>query len=236
MRRGAAAYRLNVALDLAVVVVVAVLSIALNIVSAVFIGVAIAIALFVFRMSRSIIRRSYRWGAIHSRTARTAAERVFLDRAGDAILVVELQGALFFGTSEKMLNDIDAALRRETSCVILDLRRLTEIDSTGASALLELKTRLSQQKKELLLAVADGTTAMERLENFGMLSSIGDAGILPDVDRAIERAENDLLRTQPRLHREEIPLAEAGVFAHFNAADWRSWSSTCGGCLTGRAT
>lgn len=77
---------------------------------------------------------------------------------------------------------------------------------------------------------------MERLENFGMLSSIGDAGILPDVDRAIERAENDLLRTQPRLHREEIPLAEAGVFAHFNAADWRSWSSTCGGCPTGRAT
>ena len=219
LRRGPAAYRLNVALDLAVVVVVAVLSIALNIVSAVFIGVAIAIALFVFRMSRSIIRRSYRCGAIHSRTARTAAERVFLDRAGDAILVVELQGALFFGTGEKMLNDIDAALRRETSCVILDLRRLTEIDSTGASALLELKTRLSQQKKELLLAVADGTTAMERLENFGMLSLIGDAGILPDVDRAIERAENDLLRTQPRLHREEIPLAEAGVFAHFNAAD-----------------
>ncbi len=113
MRRGAAAYRLNVALDLAVVVVVAVLSIALNIVSAVFIGVAIAIALFVFRMSRSIIRRSYRCGAIHSRTARTAAERVFLDRAGDAILVVELQGALFFGTGEKMLTDIDAALRRE---------------------------------------------------------------------------------------------------------------------------
>lgn len=103
--------------------------------------------------------------------------------------------------------------------MILDLRRLTEINSTGASALLELKTRLSQQKKELLLAVADGTTAMERLENFGMLSSIGDAGILPDVDRAIERAENDLLRTQQRLHRAGIPLAEAGVFAHFNAAD-----------------
>ncbi len=155
---GPAAYRLNVALDLAVVVVVAVLSIALNIVSAVFIGLAIAIALFVFRMSRSIIGRSYRCGTIHSRTARTAAERVFLDRAGDAILDVELQGALFFGTGEKMLNDIDAALWRETSCVILDLRRLTEIDSTGASALLELKTRLSQQKKELLLAVADGNS------------------------------------------------------------------------------
>jgi MFS superfamily sulfate permease-like transporter len=219
LRRGPAAYRFNVALDLAVVVVVAVLSIALNIVLAVFIGVAIAIALFVLRMSRSVIRRSYRCATIHSRTSRTAPERAFLERAGDIILVMELQGALFFGTGEKMLSDVDIALQRETWCVILDLRRLTEIDSTGANTLLELKASLAQQKKELLLAVAEQTTAMERLENFGVLSSISDASILPDVDRAIERAENDLLRAQPRLYREEIPLAEVGVFADFNPAD-----------------
>ena len=60
LRRGARAYRFNVALDLAVVVAVAVLSIAINIVPAVFIGVAIAVVLFVFRMSRSIVRRSHR--------------------------------------------------------------------------------------------------------------------------------------------------------------------------------
>ncbi len=118
-----------------------------------------------------------------------------------------------------MLSDLDVALRYETACVILDLRRLTEIDSTGANALLELKTGLAQQKKELLLAIADRTTAMERLENFGVVSSIGVASILPDTDRAIERAEDDLLRAQPRLYREEMPLAEAGLFAHFNPTD-----------------
>jgi sulfate permease, SulP family len=83
-----------------------------------------------------------------------------------------LGGALFFGTGEKMLSDVESALRRETSCVILDLRRLTEIDSTGANALLELKTSFAQQRKELLLVVAEQTMAMERLENFGVLSSI----------------------------------------------------------------
>jgi sulfate permease, SulP family len=57
--RGRSAYRFNVALDLAVVLVVAALSIAINIVPAVFIGVAIAVVLFVFRMSRSIVRRSH---------------------------------------------------------------------------------------------------------------------------------------------------------------------------------
>jgi sulfate permease, SulP family len=220
LRKGPISYRYNVALDLVVVAVVTVLSIALNIVLAVFIGVAIAIALFVLRMSRSVIRRSYRCDAIHSRKSRTAAERTFLEQAGDAILVMELQGALFFGTGEKMLSDVEVALRHDTSCLILDLRRLTEIDSTGANALLELKTHLAQQKKQLLLSAADQTIAMERLENIGILPSISGVNIFPDVDRAIERAEDDLLRTQPPLHRAEmIPLAEVGVFANFGEDD-----------------
>jgi MFS superfamily sulfate permease-like transporter len=222
LRHGPAAYRFNVALDLAVVVAVAVLSIAINIVLAVFVGVAIAVALFVFRMSRSIIRRSYRCGAIHSRTSRTAPDRAFLERSGDAILVMELQGALFFGTGEKMLSEVETAMRCETSCLILDLHRLTEVDSTGAHVLLELKTHLVQRNIELLLASARQTIAMERLENFGVLLSLGDANIVPDVDRGIQRAEDDLLRTQPQLHDAEMPLAEIGVFAGFNAPDLKA--------------
>ena len=212
-RRGPHAYRFNVALDLAVVVAVAVLSIAINIVPAVFIGVAIAVALFVFRMSRSIVRRSHRCGTIHSRTSRTARDRAFLEGSGDAILVMELQGALFFGTGEKMLSEIETALRCETSCVILDLRRLTEVDSTGANVLLEINENLAQRNIELLLAAAAKTIAMERLESFGVLSSIGDANIVPDVDRGIQRAEDDLLRTQPQLHDTDMPLAQVGVLA-----------------------
>jgi SulP family sulfate permease len=218
LRKGPISSRYHVALDLTVVVVVAVLSIAINVVLAVFIGVAIAIALFVHRMSRSVIRRSYRCGAIHSRRARMAPDRIFLEQAGDAILVLELQGALFFGTGEKILSEVDDALRHETSCLILDLRRLTEIDSTGANALLELKRGLIQQKKRLLLAVSD-RMAMERLESFGVLSSNGETNIFPDIDRAIECAENSLLYAQPQLHRDEIPLAEIGLFAKFDSMD-----------------
>jgi SulP family sulfate permease len=219
LRKGPISSRYHVALDLAVVIVVAVLSITVNIALAVFVGVAIAIALFVLRMSESVIRRSYRCGAIHSRRSRLATEQTFLEEAGEAILVMELQGALFFGTGEKMLSAAEAELRHKTSCMILDLRRLTDIDSTGANALLELKTSLAQQEKEFLLALADGTAALERLDHFGVLSSLGAANVLPDIDRAIERAENDLLRAQARPPRDEIPLAEAGVFAKLNSAD-----------------
>ena len=222
LRRGPSAHRLHVALDLAVVVAVAALSIAVNIVIAVFIGVVLAVALFVFRMSRSIIRRSYRCSAIHSRTSRSAADRAWLERTGDAILVIELQGALFFGASENMLSEVERELGRETSCVILDLHRLTEIDSTGATALVELKESLARRKIELLLAAPKKTIGMERLDNFGVLSSIGDANLVPDVDRGIQRAEDALLQTQPRLGNAELQLAEVGVFAGFNATDLKA--------------
>ena len=106
--------------------------------------------------------------------------------------------------------------------MILDLRRLTEVDSTGANVLLELKATLALRNTELLLAAATQTTAMEQLENFGVLSSIGDANVVPDVDRGIQRAEDKLLRAQPHLYDAEMPLAEVGVFAGFSAPDLKA--------------
>lgn len=104
----------------------------------------------------------------------------------------------------------------------LDLRRFTEVDSIGANVLLEVKANLALRNTELLLATAAQTIAMDRLETFGVLSSIGDANIVPDVDRGIQHAEDELLRTQPRLYDAEMPLAEVGVFAGFNAPDLKA--------------
>ena len=184
--------RISTAVDLLVVIVVAIVSIALNIVLAVFVGVAIAAMLFVFHMSRSVVRRSYRCDAGRSRKSRTAPERDFLERAGGAILVMELQGALFFGTGETLANAIDAAVGQGTNWVILDLRRLTEVDSTGAHVLVELKADLALRNVKLWLAAADKTVAMERMEEFGARASFGRTEIFPDIDRAIQQAEDEL--------------------------------------------
>jgi len=211
--------RISTIFDLLVVVVVAVLSVALNIVLAVFIGVVIAVVLFVFHMSRSVVRRSYRCDVSHSRKSRTAPERAFLERAGSAILVMELQGALFFGTGETMVKNIEAALEQGTTCVILDLRRLTEIDSTGTNVLLELKSDLARRKIDLLLAAGEQTTVMDRLEEFGAFASLDRADIFSDVDRAMQRAEDDLLRVQGHMGATEIQLAEVALFAGFERTD-----------------
>ncbi|HUZ31347.1 MAG TPA: SulP family inorganic anion transporter [Xanthobacteraceae bacterium] len=214
LRDASTSLRISTVFDLLVVIVVAVLSIELNIVVAVFIGLALAVVLFVFHMSRSIVRRTYRCDAVHSRKSRTGPEREFLDRAGGAVLVMDLQGALFFGTGETMAKAIESALGPGMSCIILDLRRLTEMDSTGTSVLLDLQENLNRRKIDLLLAAGPHSAATQRLAEYGALPSFA-AHLFPDVDRAIERAEDDLLRAHEPASAGEIALSEAAVFAGF---------------------
>ena len=217
--------RISTAVDLLVVIVVAIVSITLNIVLAVFVGVAIAAMLFVFHMSRSVVRRSYRCDASRSRKSRTAPERKFLERAGEAILVMELQGALFFGTGETLASAIERPCGQVTTWVILDLRRLTEVDSTGAHVLLELKADLAWRNVKLWLAAADKTVAKERMEEFGARASFGRTEIFPDIDRAIQQAEDELLRVEGHMGAAAMELDDVGLFAGFARQDLQALKS-----------
>jgi MFS superfamily sulfate permease-like transporter/CRP-like cAMP-binding protein len=223
--------RASIVLDLLVVLVVAVLSITINIVVAVFIGIAIAVLLFVLRMSRSNIRRSYRCDAVHSRKARTAGEMAVLEGKGSSILVMELEGALFFGSAERLANDIDAAMRKNIQSLVLDMRRVNDVDSTGAQILLSIGAGLTAQQRQLVLALnRKGETAV-RLRDLGVLNAAGAA--FDDVDRAIEWAEDKLLGAElaAREADGEIPLREIGLLHAFKPADLAALET----CLTARS-
>ena len=133
-----------VALDLAVALFVSVLSIAVHVVLAVFIGIALAVFLFVLRMSRSNVRRIYRCDLVRSRKSRGPAEMAALEAKGSAILVIELQGALFFGSAERLAQVIARETASGTGAVLLDLRRVTDVDSTGARILGDIDQSLAQ--------------------------------------------------------------------------------------------
>lgn len=218
---GSTGHRRKVMLDLFVVLLVATLSVAVDIVLAVFLGVAIAALLFLVRMSRSIIRRLYRCTGVRSRKSRTLQEMDVLARTGSAILVMELQGALFFGSAEKLANEITAQLLQDTRYVILDLRRITEIDSTGSQILQEINADLVLHGKRLLLSVAQPSASAELLADSGVVDALTRDRIYPDLDRAIEWAEDDLLRAEAREGdaQTEIPLDRASILAGFTPAD-----------------
>jgi len=212
----------SMTLDLVVIGIVAVLSLAVDIVLAVLLGLAMAALLFVVRMSRSVIRRLHRCGAMRSRKARAREEMQALAQSGAAILAIELQGALFFGSAERLAAEIAAQLREPTRSVILDLRRVTQVDSNGARILLEINSDLALAGKHLLLSVAQPAAEVARqLTESGVVAALGAGQVFPDLDRALEWAEDDLLASQAAAASpgSEVPFFETSVVAQLNAAE-----------------
>jgi sulfate permease, SulP family len=207
-------------LDLLVVAVVAVLSVTINIALAVFLGIVIAIALFVVRMSRSNIRRRYNCDKIHSRKARTPEEVALLEKRGGDILVLELQGVLFFGSAEMLSDDIERASAAGMRTIILDLRRVTEIDATGVRILTDIQASLARKNQHLALALAKNSQTAARLSEAGIIEAIGTGCIFEDIDRAMEWAEDELIRTDGKdTKSDEIPLASVDLLSTLTSAE-----------------
>jgi SulP family sulfate permease len=211
----------NVLLDLLIIVIVAVVAIALDIVVAVVIGMAVTILLFLFRMSKSVIRSAYRCDTVRSRKARDPALMEVLSEHGARILVVELEGAVFFGTAESLAAYLESAWGDNVSYVILDMRRVNEIDSTGAKILLQAHARLTKEGKYLLLSSVPDPKIADFLKDMGVAAALTRNHIFPDVDRAIEWAEEHLILAQ-RGEAEsgvEFPLARFDVFANMTGEE-----------------
>lgn len=202
-----------IAVDLGVALLVSILSIAVNIVLAVFLGVALAVFLFVLRMGRSNIRRLYRCDAIRSRKSRGIGEMLALEVKGGSILTLELQGALFFGSGERLAQIIDTETVKPTSSVILDLRRVTEIDATGAQILSDINAALARRKIKLALVRSGRSETAARLADIGGPNAYG----FQDIDRAIEWAEDDLLPTaSPAGAAAEMTLERVSALRDFS--------------------
>jgi MFS superfamily sulfate permease-like transporter len=74
---------------------------------------------------------------------RPSGQRAYLKERGAEIVLVELEGALFFGTADRCGREIEAFARGRDS-LIVDLKRVTEIDTTGSFVLMQTLRRLAE--------------------------------------------------------------------------------------------
>ena len=209
-------------LDLLIIVIVTVVTITMNLVIAVAIGVVVTVLLFLFRMSKSVIRRAYRCDAVHSRKTREPRPMNVLSRDGGRILVLELEGPVFFGTAENLALYLESAWRENVSYVILDLKRVNEIDSTGAKILLQAHDRLTREGKHLLLSsFPEGTPLADFLKDMGVTAAFTRNRLFPDPDRAMEWAEDHLILAQlgDVESGAEFPFGQLDVFAHMDETE-----------------
>ncbi|MEQ1890470.1 MAG: glutaminase A [Alphaproteobacteria bacterium] len=145
--------------------------------------------------ARAIIRNEQRGDSVSSRRVRPLYERDYLEREGCRILVLELQGHIFFGATESLLRGLEARLEG-VSHLILDFNRVNGITPSAASLMANLKHDLQQNGVSLLIACAD--EAIAAVINEVLLDAeTADSGLpvdsFDDVDAALEFAEQQLL-------------------------------------------
>ncbi len=167
--------------------------VSVNLVAAVGVGVGLSVLVFVIQMSRSPIRR-VRTGA----TVRSARERddhlsAVLAEHGDRIGVLELEGALFFGSSDALATRAEDLVEEGADFVLLDLRRVSGIDATGYKILGQTFSRLKSRDAMLAFShVLPGQLNSEIAEDL-VQSGIPETRMFETVDQALEFFEEKLL-------------------------------------------
>lgn len=214
-RRGADRHEAIV--DLAVIVAVAVASLAINIVAGVLVGVLIAVAVFAIKSSRNVVRRHSAGTMRRSFRQRGQRETEILHSFGSAIALFELEGPIFFGTAERLADEV-AKHAPGARFVILDFARVNGVDATGAHVIDQIARKLEHAGGRLVIASLSEHDARRRSLERGLPPA--NAQWLPDADRALEWCEERLLAEHSRIENPgELALDEIDLCRNLDPAE-----------------
>jgi sulfate permease, SulP family len=185
--------------DFTVMAAVVVVALAYNLIAAAGVGIALALALFIRDLIRgSVIRRKLHGDQVSSRKHRLTAEKALLVQHGRQTVVCELQGSLFFGTTDQLLTELDEDIR---TCrfVILDLRRVQSFDFTAGHVLQVIHKQVKAHDGLLLLCdlPAQLPTGLGLADYLRLLGILADdqrhLRLFDNRDEALEWAEDQIL-------------------------------------------
>src|SRR5262245_14255427 len=139
------------------------------------------------------IRREYRGDAVRSNRLRTPAERRVLADEGREVAVLEIQGALFFGSTERFLRRL-AQLAAETRYVIVDLKRVHLADTAAGRLIARAAHTMAGGACELVFAAIaeDGPLASLAVQ-LNEQEAKPTVRCFKDTDAALEWCEDRLL-------------------------------------------
>nr|WP_316640277.1 SulP family inorganic anion transporter [uncultured Roseateles sp.] len=205
-------------LALAVMGVVCVTTLTLGFPAAIAAGAVLSVLLFIHSMNRSLVRRGCTAEALPSRRIYATSDEARLRILRARIMVLELEGALFFGSADRLAETAEA-LDAGLHTLVLDFRRVSLIDASGAVVLTQVGRRLRARGTRLLLAgVSPDNRHGRMLRQFAGDDYAAEHGVA-DVDQAVEAAELQLLRQagfEPL--RETVPLEQVSLMDGLDTA------------------
>ena len=174
--------------------------------AAIGLGTLVAMVMFIRSNTKPPVRRLLHADQRSSRKVRPAAESELLRMHGKRIAVVELDGALFFGTAEAAGEEIER-LAHGSDFIVLDFERVKEVDASGARVLLHAADAVHRAGRHLFVAgLAPNDPRTRMIRDMDVERHLADAQFFPDADNALEHAEDRLLASVEGLAGERPAL------------------------------
>ncbi|MCC6198563.1 MAG: STAS domain-containing protein, partial [Burkholderiales bacterium] len=218
IRRGQ--YDSETIVNISLVILVAAVTVWFGLVAAVISGLILSMGLFLAVMNRSLIRSVQTGATRGSRRVYPPEQAGLLRVEGHRIKLIELDGAIFFGTADRLGSEVLRAAHG-AQFLIVDLRRVTMIDASGALMLEKLKRLLAEQGVTLLLAHLSATSKLGRaLTGAGVFTQRHHADWFDDADRALEWAERRLLEQAHAAEDDrELAIADFALLQGLSAGE-----------------
>lgn len=211
-------------LDFAVIAVVIIVAVTVDLIAASGVGVVCAILLFIRDQVRgTVIRRKLYLNQVSSKTRRLAQERELLARFGDQGVFCQLQGNLFFGTTDQLFSQLEPDLRAKRF-ILLDMRRVQSLDYTAAHLFEQMQARLAQRDGQLLIsgmpsALLDQRDFEHYLVQLGVVREGGGVMIAETLDSALEWMEERILASAGASKDAEECVLDVHDFELFHGFD-----------------
>ena len=186
--------------DFLVILAVVISAVSMSLIVAAGVGIGMAILLFLRDQIRSsVIRRKFFGNQKFSKKRRITEELSILKMQGKGTIICELQGQLFFGTTDQLFTELESHIA-QCSFVVLDMRRVQSLDFTAANMLRQIHNRLKEKQGYLVLAsipmnLPSGQNVRKYLASLGFTETGMNLKFYADLDSALEWVEDEIINT-----------------------------------------
>jgi len=191
-------------IDYAILLLILVVIATAGFLQGVVVGLVAAVILFAVNYSKTDVVKFALSGADYrSRVTRPLDQRQILDASCDQVTILQLQGFLFFGTAQSLLERMREQLlqadRPLIRYLLLDFSHVSGLDSTAMISFAKLK-QLAQAREMTVLVTNPSPTVQQQLVS-GRFTDGATVRHFAALDQALEWCEDQLL--QEAGHRQE---------------------------------
>ncbi len=160
-----------------------------------FLGVLIAGALFVINYSRiNVVKHTLSGENYRSNVDRAPEQQRQLDQRGGQLYILQLQGYIFFGTANNLLDQVKRRFhdpQQPLQLLVLDFRLVNGLDSSALNSFAKLM--LLEETLGFRVIFSHLSPKTEELFRVGGVLDEASDRLFPDLDRAVEWCENQIL-------------------------------------------